>query len=133
MNYAFAVAVADGAEDLPDEILAEGLRIMVLRLLVEAIKKLASGEALEDEVDLLGGFVDLLESDDVGVVKLDEDLDFLLQLGEGELCRDGVEVEALRGVEDAGLSVLDLAYDAGDAGTDYASGVDCRVDLCACE
>jgi hypothetical protein len=75
-----------------------GLGIVIIRLFVETIEEFSSEAQLLNQINFGMGLVNLLESDDVGMVQLAHDVNFFAKLLEPLFGVDEAEVEAFDGV-----------------------------------
>ena len=83
---------------------------MIINLLIKPVEKLAPCQTFKNKEDLRGGFVNLLKPNNVGVVQLDENLNFLAKLLQRRGAVDMTEIEAFDRISNASLPMLALFF-----------------------
>lgn len=129
MNDTFGMEIAHGAEHLLDEPCTLGFRIMVVRLLVEAIKELPTETKLLHQIDLTDTLVDFFEPDNIGMIQLTHDEYFLSELPQSFSIVHEPEIEYLDGILDAGRFMGDEPHRPGDATAQDRPGMHAIIDL----
>mmetsp|Transcript_28813 Transcript_28813/g.85014 ORF Transcript_28813/g.85014 Transcript_28813/m.85014 type:complete len:205 (-) Transcript_28813:715-1329(-) len=107
--------VPHGTQHLLHQPGALPLRVVILWLLIESVKQFTADAQLLHEINLRERLVHLLEADDVGMVQLAHDVDFLPQLLEPLFRFHEAEIEALDRVLDASALVRDETDQPGNA------------------
>ena len=89
VDDSFGMQVANRRQHLLDQSGTLGFRVMIIGLFVQAIEKLSAETQLLYNIYFIGGFIHLFDADNVGMIKLTHDKDFISQSGDGCATRCG--------------------------------------------